>query len=289
MPRSLLHTNECLLSGDHLSSMDDRFHAVLTGNGELQILWGPLDNGSVIWNCNAGQLPGDYALQMQEDGRLCISRAQGGKPTGSPLWCSDAPSCQSDYYANMQTDGNFVAYRGTGPDHKSYFVWATGCTVRLASENVGVWSAVSTLGSKTTMMLSSLAPTPLAAGVPTNAVSLRTINSSDLAQRWQRWERYQYGNLIGYALISRKTGHYLCGSGHRGTLVITTDLRWNQIWWRKGESGGANDYALVPVDNDGLVLNVFGDGPYVEGNKVGLWDWSGSWVANINSCWQIQG
>ncbi len=288
MPRSLLHTYECLLSGEFLSSMDGQCHALLTTHGELQILWGVPGNASLIWSANAGYPAGNYVLQMQDDGRLCISVAVNGKPSGAPLWQSIAASCQSDYFANMQTDGNLTTNRGAGPDQRSFFVWATGSTVRLASENCGVWSSISTLNPKRTTKLSGLAP--VGGGIiPTNAVSVRSINTSDPSQRWKRWERSQYGNFVGYAFANRQTGNYLSGSGNRGTLVITTDVRSDPIWWTKGPSGGMNDYALVPVDNNGYVLNVLGDSPYVEGNKVGLWPWSGGWQDNINSCWVVQG
>lgn len=285
--RSVLHTNEFILAGDHLSSMDGQFHAKLTREGELQVIWGAVDTGAVIWSVYGGQPTGEYALQVKDGGNLCIYPAANGQPYGNPLWWSAPPTCQADCYVNMQTDGNLALYRGEGPEHKSFFVWATGCVVRLASDNCGVWSAASTMGSKITLMLSSQAP--VGSDAPAHAVSVRTINTSDPAQRWTRWERRQYDNVVGYVFKNHQTGRYLGGAGNKGSLVATTAQQSDLIWWRKGESGGAKDYALVPVGNDGLVLNVFGDGPYVNGNQVGLWTWSGSWIANINSCWQIQG
>jgi len=286
MPRSLLFTNECLLSGDHLSSMDGRFHALLTDHGELQVLWGPsVENSSVIWSDNKGWPRGDYVLQMRDNGQLCIFKAEAGKPTGNPIWCADGVTCEADYYANMQTDGNFVVYRGSGPDHKSVFVWASGCVVRLGSENCGVWSAASTMGAKITLMLSG--QPPVGSGAP--AVSVRSINTSDPAQRWKRWELLQFGNHIGYAFVNRKTERLLCGAGDKGALAITTDRLTDLIWFRRGEPGPAGYYALAPIGNENFVLNVFGDGPYVDGNQVGFWTWSSRWTENINSTWQVQG
>lgn len=93
------------------------------------------------------------------------------------------------------------------------------------------------------------------------------------------------GNYKGFALVNKHSQKVLAAPQDKAALVEISpdvDLITNRaVWQFKGLGYGA----IQLQANDAMNLNVFGNGPYNEGNAVGVWDWS---RGKDNEVWEMK-
>jgi hypothetical protein len=296
--RSYLGTNKVLLSNQWLTTANGRFNVLLTDCGELQIRWGDMatNNTFVLWSRNGGRARGNYALIAQGDGNVCIYPVVNGSPvTQDCLWAAhDKALPGGDYFAEIQDDGDFALYRGDYPSYSGGQVWSAKCSLKLAQGNLFVKSQAGGENQPPiTLVLSSQPPSEFRTQVATSnahaAVSVRTKNASDRAQRWQKWEWRQDGELIALALINEKSSLALCNPESKDASVWTTDRKAEFVWWTLGATGAYGVHAIVSRVNDNVALNVAGNPPYHDGGKVLVWRWKDSIASSENLKWVFEG
>src|ERR1051326_4818788 len=97
-------------------------------------------------------------------------------------------------------------------------------------------------------------------------------NADDDRQVWT--PIYYFGDTTnGIVLVNKETARALAASGNNA-LVYTASLGAlddHSIW----TLGSGPAYAIRPLYNSDMNLNVLGSGPYPPGNPVGVWSWSG--------------
>lgn len=107
-----LFSNQGLVPGQELVSVDKGFKLVLQGDGNL-VQSGA--NGTVFWTSNTAGHPNIWDVSMQADGNLVVRDAHS-----VALWASGTAGNTGAFFV-VQDDGNLVIYNVHG-----VAIWSTG-------------------------------------------------------------------------------------------------------------------------------------------------------------------
>ena len=264
---SFMTVGECMLPATWITSDNKLFHLALMRDGTLGVYWGadPHAGGYPLWRTpSPGPVKGPFFAKLFRDGLLAICLGTPPEGDGGRLW--ESPFAEpGDYYLALQVDGNLCIYPGKDPPHnKGPAMWCIAGPGPDVVQDLGLRTVVSCVGPPFGQVGTPLVLTP-----DKHRVNV-TIEPSGFQWRLLKWRSR-------YLFIDPQTNMALYSQGR--AKPVTLGPVSDKTFWNFGGEEYSPFYhpdhprAIQSYAPIGQNLNVAGDGPWVKGAEVIVYDW----------------